>query len=627
MPSWKERLALTAQRNRQQIVKAQLSRREMMRLGLLTASGGLILKQGLSARAFADDGSLTFVKGVDGPPSPPISKPWLQPMPVLSVKQPVGADQLTYGRPDGTTLVDGATKRIDHQLFQVDPETGGYIGKFPPRKFYELNMQEVGVQLHPSYEKTTVWGFDGQVPGPNIHATYGEPILVRFRNTLPSVKQPQNFGIAEMSTHLHNGHTPSESDGNPVDFFNSINDTGPLTKDPNGKPVPVNPFGFKDQHYPNVYAGYTARNDLVGDPAEALSSLWYHDHHLEYTAQNVYKGMFGCYNLFDDRDTGDEGSGFRLPSGQYDIPIFFNDFLFDQDFQLVFDLFDLDGILGDKFSANGAIQPFLNVDKRRYRLRLYNPGPSRWYQFALYDGTNFLPFWQISSDGNLLTQAVQVNSVRVSVAERVDIIVDFSKTNASRLYLVNRLEQVNGRGPTGNILTPGTPIVQINIGSLPVRKDLSADPANGLTLRALPDTDAQLQAAVAKARTRTWVFDRRNGAWQVNSQFFDPDVVSAKIDQESGEVWLIQNGGGGWRHPIHVHFEEHRVLSEDGLPVKPNTQTNGTINYARRDVVPLNPSSEVRIFRRFRDMKGRYVMHCHNVVHEDHAMMIRFDIV
>jgi FtsP/CotA-like multicopper oxidase with cupredoxin domain len=37
---------------------------------------------------------------------------------------------------------------------------------------------------------------------------------------------------------------------------------------------------------------------------------------------------------------------------------------------------------------------------------------------------------------------------------------------------------------------------------------------------------------------------------------------------------------------------------------------------------------------RFRDMGhtnepayNRYVMHCHNVVHEDHAMMIRWDIV
>ena len=105
-------------------------------------------------------------------------------------------------------------------------------------------------------------------------------------------------------------------------------------------------------------------------------------------------------------------------------------------------------------------------------------------------------------------------------------------------------------------------------------------------------------------------------------------MVSADpIKIESEEVWVIQNPGGGWRHPIHIHFEEHRVLSRDGVAIKPNTSVNGTIDYARRDVVPLNVNNEVRIFFRFRDMKGRYVMHCHNVVHEDHAMMIRWDIV
>jgi hypothetical protein len=37
MASWKDKVQETAQRNRQEIVKAKLSKREMMRLGLLTA--------------------------------------------------------------------------------------------------------------------------------------------------------------------------------------------------------------------------------------------------------------------------------------------------------------------------------------------------------------------------------------------------------------------------------------------------------------------------------------------------------------------------------------------------------------------------------------------------------------
>jgi FtsP/CotA-like multicopper oxidase with cupredoxin domain len=246
----------------------------------------------------------------------------------------------------------------------------------------------------------------------------------------------------------------------------------------------------------------------------------------------------------------------------------------------------------------------------------------------LWDGTNFIPFWQISSDGNLLPQAISVTNVRLSVAQRVDIIVDFSKVKAQRLYLVNRLEQVNGRGPTGRVLNPGTPIVQINITGNAVSDD-SVDPAAGpLMMRPLPDVDfAALQARAAKAPVRIWRFERGNGAWQVNGKLFDENIVSASIPLGSEEVWSIQNPGGDWRHPVHIHFEEHRVLSRNGVVVKPNAQFNNSVDYARKDVIELNTNEEVRIFQRFRDMKGRYVMHCHNVVHEDHAMMVRWDIV
>ena len=389
--------------------------------------------------------------------------------------------------------------------------------------------------------------------------------------------------------------------------------------------------GFKDQHYPNVLAGYTTRDGYLGDPTEAMSSLWYHDHHLDFTAQNVYKGMFGCYNLFDDKDTGDETTGLRLPSGDFDVPIFFNDFLFDADCQQVFDLFNLDGILGDRFLANGAIQPFFNVKKRRYRLRLYNPGPSRWYEFALVRRyANSCRSGRSRSDGNLLPQAIQVTSVRVSVAERVDIIVDFGKINASR-----RLSgQPAGAGERSWTDRQGAHPRSADRTDQPDRwprcRTDSVDPAAAplLICATLPDPDFNaLLARAATAKTRTWKFSRSNGAWTVNGKFFDENRVDAAIPQESEEIWVIRNPDDGWRHPVHIHFEEHRTLSRNGMLVMPNTQFNASVDYARKDVVELNTNEEVRIFMRFRDMKGRYVMHCHNVVHEDHAMMVRWDIV
>src|SRR6478735_1871541 len=130
MTSWQDKLALTAQRNRQEIVHAKLSKREMMRLGLLTAGGTLALKSGLSSRALAQ------VTGKTTPPSP-ASLPWTQAMPLIPIQQPKAPTQLLYGPPDGTTPIDGATKRINHQLCTYDDTGKTYGGKFPPRKFYE----------------------------------------------------------------------------------------------------------------------------------------------------------------------------------------------------------------------------------------------------------------------------------------------------------------------------------------------------------------------------------------------------------------------------------------------------------------------------------------------------------
>ncbi len=463
-------------------------------------------------------------------------------MPCLPVKTSVDPNQMTAvdpktGKtiivpPDGFTPIDGATKSIPHQFFRANGD-GTFVDKFDKfgkTKFFELEMKENFIKLHPDYAPTKVWGFDGQVPGPLVRARYGEPVMMRYHNHLPSVKAKQAFGIAEISPHLHNGHTPSESDGNPVNYFNSVND-----------PNAINPHGYKDQHYPNVYAGFTARGDLVGDAREALSSLWFHDHHLDFTAQNVYKGMFGCYDLFDDLDTGVPGSGLNLPCGEFDVPISSTTFcsITTASWSSTCSTWMASSVTGLQPTARSS--PTSTLPKQRYQFRLYAPGPSRWWEWSLWDGRQFWPFWQISTDGNLLPNAVQVTSVRLSVAERVDIIVDFAKvatTGVSRLYLVNRAEQVNGRGPTGKTLTPGTPILQINLVGEAVRDD-SADPSvgavgpAGMKLRDLPDVDfAALNARAAKARVRTWRFERGGGGWTVNGRFFDENVVSAAIPQE-----------------------------------------------------------------------------------------------
>jgi FtsP/CotA-like multicopper oxidase with cupredoxin domain len=125
-------------------------------------------------------------------------------------------------------------------------------------------------------------------------------------------------------------------------------------------------------------------------------------------------------------DTDDETTGLRLPSGEFNIPMVIGDKVFDPHTgQLFFDLFNLDGILGDKETVNGKIQPFLEVKARKYRFLLLGGGPSGVREYFLSNGDSFI---QLTNDGNLLPRPLTRKSIRLQVAERVDVIVDFFKS-------------------------------------------------------------------------------------------------------------------------------------------------------------------------------------------------------
>jgi FtsP/CotA-like multicopper oxidase with cupredoxin domain len=566
------RLTRTARRNRQEIISAGLSRRDLVKMGLLTGAGYLVAKSGLSARAQLA-GTLN-----DDPSSPPTT-PWVEDLPIPQLAQPVTLNPAPAASP-----ITGEFQRGVHQHWNT----------FPATHTYELVAQQFQHSFHPAYPTNTAWGWGGSTPGKTIHARYGQPIVVRYRNGLPTLAQHSGFGRPEVSTHLHNSHSGSPSDGYPMDFY--------------GAGV------FKDSHYPNAYAGFASTHPGAGDPNEALGTLWYHDHRVDFTSQNVYRGLAGFYFLFDAKDSGNETDttpgALRLPSGQYDVPLMLADRVFDEDGQLYFDLFNLDGILGDKFLVNGKIQPRFKVARRKYRFRILNTGPSRFVQLYLSNGQNFV---QIANDGNLLPAPVTRPFIRLSVAERADVIIDFTNARiGDQIYLVNRLAQDDGRGPDDDIL----PWSESNYY---LRFDVDRDAADPSlvpsSLRPLPSINFN-----EVVRSRTFEFERTNGAWAVNGQFFNPNVVAANPQLNTAEIWTLRNSSGGWSHPVHIHFEEFRILSINGSPPPAHL-------VSRKDVVELGENTEVEVFIRFRDFTGRYVMHCHNTLHEDHAMMVRWDIV
>ncbi len=116
------------------------------------------------------------------------------------------------------------------------------------------------------------------------------------------------------------------------------------------------------------------------------------------------------------------------------------------------------------------------------------------------------------------------------------------------------------------------------------------------------------------------MFGDDNGGWTINEKFFNVNEIRATPKQGTAEIWDLQNDGGGWSHPIHIHLVTFRVLSRNGRPPAP-------YEAGRKDVVELGPDDNVKVIMRFQDFLGRYPAHCHNTVHEDHAMMFRWDVV
>jgi len=271
-----------AAKNRRELIAAGLtSRRDLFKMGLLTAGGMLAAKAGLSARAQTTVQTNPASSGQNTSPgtnqncvpgnqtqSPP-TRAFIQPLPIMPIAAKVSS--LT---PAPTLAPNTAAGEVRAAAFQA-PQIDGTRFPVVPGTLYQFNQRQFTTSFSPDLPSQTMWGFDDgtgpRSPGPTYQPFYGQPQITRNINSLPSISQVNNtgFGMASVSTHLHNAHNPSESDGNPCDFY------------PSGH--------FCDQYYPNVLAGFNSTNQPNGDVNESLSTLWYHDHRVDFTSQNTYK--------------------------------------------------------------------------------------------------------------------------------------------------------------------------------------------------------------------------------------------------------------------------------------------------------------------------------------------------
>lgn len=722
----REREAEKARANRLEIVKAvsigQITRRDLFRWGILTATGMIAAKHGLSPFVRS-----AYAAVPTGTPRSPLygAAKFSTPLPRGNVLQPTRLyeDAAYPGAacfPD--TMSERPAKRLSYHTdfneyrarygaaatnpycnpkSQRGPCEGRPFGDwFAHQRWNESWMRpQVGYvmtwgrvapnsrfhPLFPAQNPDSVWCYGsgswaaGNLAPPLIRARYGEPVLTRVYNNTPLERESNGgFGRNETSLHLHNAHTGAESDGasNAHHFPGTFYDYAwPLTL---ARHDHVN----KDATDPRA-SGPSDNGSIIkvpGDYREIQSSIWFHDHRFFFTAENVYKGNFGLLNLYSGPDRGNEevpggydsaGSpiNLRLPSGKvrswgnidFDVNLAFSNVAFDQSGQLYFDVFDTAGFLGDIIAVNGAYAPYLEVLPRKYRFRCLNASMSRYIKLALIDGNRAVPFHFIANDGNLVANPITLTALdQQGPGERYDIIVDFTGMKGRKLQLINLLLQTSGeiwkkemsisdalKGKTedpclGSIMEFRV-VDQITSIDAPGQRLTMASPEARDTSR-VPGVLTSQIPIVAPVRERVIEWKRGGGEIDDPSQCF-PDCGEAaafpwtvRVNGESahnfnanrisllvpcpGEVehWTYVNGGGGWDHPIHLHFEEGVTINRGGAAI-PLTERG-----ARKDVWRLRPGGQVKFQVRFGEYGGAYVQHCHNTVHEDFAMMLRYQL-
>lgn len=564
-----------------------------------------------------------FVQPLQFPPLLPERTPeyaGLQPAPSITPNRETNpATRLPYeGRGDR------------HQLRELNPPQHFFVQRFgavPPKT------------IHPSLPpQTQLWGanlggadfrLDPPVtPLPTVVsrsiAGRNTAVLVRRFNQLPTGAPSGGYGKNSLSTHLHNFHSAPDSDGGPCDPS-----LGQLSEDP----LLQGRFFFPGQYYDYYYnmkrAGFTQPDTPDGDVRESLGTLWYHDHREAHTAENTYKGLAGFHLVFNEHDTGNETSGFRLPSfPDYDIPIALGDVLIDPaSGQITMQGVEDDGLLGDWYTANGLIQPYLDVRRRRYRFRLLNRGPSRHLvlAFSLPDRPGAsVSVWRISNDGNFYEAPLKVNRIKLAPGERADVIIDFARLTGrggeaeglNRLWIENLLVQTNPRKPEDALRQPGQvahAIVEFRIGS--PAADASADPE---TIKSF--APILLPTLGTPVVTREFHWGRKNGLWACNGRLMDCNEIRFTMKRGRWERW-IHRTGGGWAHPIHHHFVEGRIVRRNGVLIRPGSQ-----EYVRKDVLALYPGDEIEFWVQPTDYVGVFPLHCHNTLHEDYGMMMLFRV-
>jgi spore coat protein A, manganese oxidase len=455
---------------------------------------------------------------------------------------------------------------------------------------YRVAMRAISTKLHRDLPPTHQWSYGGRVPGVTFDTQSGQGLAVEWVNDLPAkhfLPIDHTLHGAEPGTaegrgvvHLHGGKTPPDSDGYPEDWY------------PPGQ--------SRTYYYPNQ---------------QEAALLWYHDHSMGINRLNIYAGLLGLHVI---RDRAEQA--LHLPDGKFEIPLT----LFDRDLrpdgQLSYPVSAdparpwVPEAFGEAQLVNGKIFPYLDVEPRKYRLRVLNAANGRFYRLSM---TPQVQMHQIGCDQGLLAAPIATATVQLAPGERADLVVDFAQHRGARVLLVS----------------DALVLMQFRVGAAPV-VDPSDLPA---TLRSVPR-----MAESSAVQTRRLTLDEQtNRVAESEGMLLNKTPWHMPVTERpvlgSTEIWELVNLTDDV-HPIHLHLVKFQILDRrrfDGFQY----MTAGTLRYTGpvmppdanemgwKDTVRVNAKTVTRIIVPFEGYPGRYVWHCHILEHEDNEMMRPYEVV